>query len=133
MKENPINDIIKTSLENMGIMINVNKVIGEPILLPNNAIAIPISKVVCGYGAAGSEYDNNKKKYETSKELYPFGGGSGGGLTMTPTALIIIKDDKVKLLSIEKENDLLDKVVDLVKDIIKKKRWKYFHLYFLLV
>ena len=133
MKENPINDIIKTSLENMGIMINVNKVIGEPILLPNNAIAIPISKVVCGYGAAGSEYDNNKKKYETSTELYPFGGGSGGGLTMTPTALIIIKDDKVKLLSIEKENDLLDKVVDLVKDIIKKKRLKCFHLYFLLV
>ena len=120
MKENPINDIIKTSLENMGIMINVNKVIGEPILLPNNAIAIPISKVVCGYGAAGSEYDNNKKKYETSTELYPFGGGSGGGLTMTPSALIIIKDNKVKLLSIEKENDLLDKVVDLVKDIIKK-------------
>ena len=112
--------MLKTSLENMGIMINVNKVVGEPILLPNNVIAIPISKVVCGYGAAGSEIDKQTKKIEVSKELYPFGGGSGGGLTLTPTALIIIKDDKVKLLSIEKENDLLDKVVDLVKDIIKK-------------
>ena len=120
MKENPINDIIKTSLENMGIMINVNKVIGEPILLPNNAIAIPISKVVCGYGAAGSEYDNNKKKYETSKELYPFGGGSGGVLTLTPTALIIIKEEKIKVLNLEKENDLLNKIADVIKDIIKK-------------
>ncbi len=124
MKEHPINEILKTSLENIGQIADVNKVIGEPINLANNIIAIPISKIVYGYGVGGSQFKNkNKNKQnieEVSQELFPFGGGSGGGLTITPTALIVIHEDKVKLLNIEKENDLIPKVIDMIKDMIKK-------------
>lgn len=118
MKENPINEILKTSLENMSTLTNVNKIVGDPMLLPNDMIAIPISKVVCGYGVGGSEYQNSK--VEASSEIYPFGGGSGGGLTISPIALLIIKDDKIKVVNVEKENDILIKVADVIKDIIKK-------------
>lgn len=124
MKEHPINEILKTSLENINIITDVNKVIGEPITLANNVIAIPISKVVCAYGVGGSEFNSKNKektfKSETSNELFPFGGGSGGGLTITPTALIIIKDDNIKLLNIEKENDIFPRLIDTIKEIIKK-------------
>ena len=124
MKEHPINEILRTSLENINIITDVNKVIGEPITLANNVIAIPISKVVCAYGVGGSEFNSKNKeknfKSETSNELFPFGGGSGGGLTITPTALIIIKDDKIKLLNIEKENDIFPRLIDTIKEIIKK-------------
>ena len=123
MKEHPINDIIKTSLENIGDIVDVNKVVGDPITLPNNVIAIPISKVVCGYGVGGSQFKNKNNKVvdiETANEIFPFGGASGGGITITPSALIIIKDNKVRLLNVEKDNDIIPKVLETIKEIVKK-------------
>ena len=123
MKEHPINDIIKTSLENIGDIVDVNKVVGDPITLPNNVIAIPISKVVCGYGVGGSQFKNKNNKIvdiETANEIFPFGWASGGGITITPSALIIIKDNKVRLLNVEKDNDIIPKVLETIKEIVKK-------------
>ena len=123
MKQNPINEILKTSIENIGEIVDVNKVVGDPIKLPNNIIAIPISKVVCGYGVGGSQFKNKTNKLvseETANEIFPFGGASGGGLTITPSALIIIKENKIQLINVEKDNDLLPKILETVKDIIKK-------------
>ena len=57
---------------------------------------------------------------EISKELFPFGGATGGGLTMMPQALIIIKDNKIQLMNIDKDNDILPKMFDTIKEIIKK-------------
>ncbi len=124
MKEHPINEILRTSLENIGQMVDTNKVVGEPIILPNNVMAIPISRVVCGYGVGGSEFATNNKnkieKTEIANEIFPFGGGSGGGLTITPTAFIIIKDENINIMNIEKENELFIKLFEAVKDMIKK-------------
>lgn len=123
MKDHPINEILKTSLENINLITDVNKIIGEPIVLPNNAIAIPISKVFCAYGVGGTQFNNKNiknTKLEISNELFPFGGASSGGLTITPTALIIIKENDIKILNIEKENELLPRIIDSIKDIIKK-------------
>ena len=124
MKEHPINEILKTSLENINIITDVNKVVGEPITLANNVIAIPISKVVCAYGVGGSEFNNKNKdkafRSETSNELFPFGGGSGGALSLIPYSFIIISNNEIKLLNLDKGNDIINKVIDLLKDAIKK-------------
>ena len=123
MKEHPINEILRTSLQNINILVDVNKVIGEPILLPDNIIAIPVSKVICGYGVGGSEFKVNSKEKtnsEISKDLFPFGGATGGGLTMLPQALIIIKDNKIQLMNIDKDNEMLPKILEIFKDMIKK-------------
>lgn len=123
MKEHPINEILKTSLENIDELVNTNKAFGEPIVLPDNVIAIPVSKVIYGYGVGGSQFNskqNNNVKSEMANDIFPFGGGSGGGVTINPTALIIIKDGTIKMLSIEKENDVLPRIVDSVKEMFKK-------------
>ena len=122
MKEHPINEILKTSLENIEGMVDANKIIGEPIKIAENTIAIPISRVICGYGVGGSQFNSNKKNinFEISDELYPFGGGSGGAITLIPSAFIIINNNDVKLLHLEKDNDIVSKVLDIVKDIVKK-------------
>ena len=44
MKEHPINEILKTSLQNIEGMVNANKIIGEPIKIDENTIAIPIKR-----------------------------------------------------------------------------------------
>lgn len=123
MKEHPINEILKTSLINISDLVDTNKVIGDPITLPNEMIAIPISKVVCGYGVGGSEFSNkNKLNYasEASEEIYPFGGATGGGLTIKPQALIILKKDKIQLMNIDKENSTFNLAIDAIKEIFKK-------------
>ena len=122
MKEHPINEILKTSLQNIEGMVNANKIIGEPIKIDENTIAIPISRVICGYGVGGSQFNSNKKNpnLEAANELFPFGGGSGGALTLIPSAFIIINNNEVKLLHLEKDNDIVSKVLDIVKDIVKK-------------
>ncbi len=124
--QNPINEILKTSLENINQIVDANKIIGEPIVLPNNILAIPISKVTCGYGVGGSEFNskNSKKQIqvdtELGNEIFPFGGGSGGGLSISPTALVIIQNEKVKILNVEKNDDFLIKLFDAIKEIVKK-------------
>ncbi len=119
MKEHPISEILKTSIIQLGDLIDVGKVVGSPILLPDKSIAIPLTKVSCGFGVGGSEIPSRNDKEEYSEELYPFGGGTGGGVSITPTALIILNKGKVKIMKIEKNGFLLDKVFDTMKDIIK--------------
>ena len=123
MKEHPINEILRTSLVNISDLVDVNKVIGEPIILPNEMVAIPISKVICGYGVGGSQFNSKEGriyKSETSEELYPFGGATGGGLTIKPQALILIKKDKIQLMNIDKENTIISSTMDAIKEIFKK-------------
>ena len=130
MKEHPINEILKTSLENIDELVNTNKAFGEPIILPNDVIVIPVSKVIYGYGVGGSQF--NKKpgnaKIEMAEEIYPFGGGSGGGVTINPTALIIIKDGNIKMLSIEKVSQVTAFSITKKLEVAQNKE---LHLHFL--
>ena len=86
MREHPINDLLNISLDSIIRMVDTSKIVGTPIDLGNNRFIIPISKVSFGFGAGGSEFSNSKNdkkknlfNSETSDELFPFGGGSGGG------------------------------------------------------
>ena len=110
MKEHPINEILKTSLTNITEIVDAGKIVGEPLKINENTIAIPISKVVCGYGVGGSQFNSSKKNsnIELANEIFPFGGGSGGALTLIPTALIIIQNSEVKLMNFEKENYIIN-------------------------
>ena len=119
MKEHPISEILKASIIQLGDLIDVGKVVGSPILLPEQSIAIPLTKVSCGFGVGGSEFTSKKGNAEFSEELFPFGGGTGGGVSITPTALIILNHGKIKIMKIEKNGFFIEKVFGAVKDIIK--------------
>lgn len=121
MKEHPINEILKNSLQNINAITDVSKVIGNPIVLPNNQMAIPLVKVVCGFGVGGSEFvSKNQTNEELSEDIFPFGGGSGGAISLIPQALIVFSEGKYKLVSIEKENELPEKILSTIKEIVKK-------------
>ena len=82
MKENPINRLLDVSLGNINRLVDVSKVIGQPIKVDDDKIVIPVSKVTFGFGAGGSEFNNTSSDvYDTEMgdEVFPFGGGSGGG------------------------------------------------------
>lgn len=105
-----------TSLESM---IDVNTIVGDMVTTPDGTVIIPVSKVCFGFAAGGSEFNTNKlNKFSESTKL-PFGGGSGAGVNIMPVAFLVVKDSTIRLLNVT-ENTTLDKIIDLVPEIMTK-------------
>lgn len=126
MSEHPIEGLMKTAMNSIQDMVDVNTIIGEPIETSNNMVIIPISKVCFGFAAGGSEFsgetiDEYKKKDREEQVQYrlPFGGGSGAGVSINPVAFLVVNPDGVKLMPIT-HISTVDKLMDYVPDIIEK-------------
>ena len=72
-------------------MVDVNTIIGDPIETPDGSVILTVSKVGFGFAAGGSEFkldgDSSGGDQGQSK-VHPFGGGSGGGVSITPIAFL---------------------------------------------
>jgi len=124
MDEHPIESLMKTAMDSIQKMINVNTVIGDPVETPTGAVIIPVSRVSCGFAAGGSEFipangeeDEEKKDDENGK--MPFGGGSGGGVSVKPVGFLVVSHDQVRLLPVE-GNMVADRLIDEMPNIIDK-------------
>ena len=122
MKNNPINSLLDISLDNIARMVDINKVVGTPMRVDQNNVVIPISRVTFGFGAGGSEFTtkNSTKAYdlELSEELFPFGGGSGGGINIAPVAFLHVKEGNMEIINVNKDSSLLDKMFEIGKDLL---------------
>ena len=119
MDNHPIENLMKSTMESIKDMIDVNTIVGDPIKSPDGTTIIPISKVCFGFASGGSEFTSIKAPDTSDK--YPFGGGSGAGVTVKPVAFLVVKNDSIRLLSVDQQNTY-DKIVDTVPqifDIIK--------------
>ena len=112
-----INELVKEAMNSIKGMIDVNNVIGEPITTDSGSIIIPVTQVACGFGAGGS--DISKKDVPATGD-YPFGGGTGGGVSVKPVAFLVITGDKVKLIPMQQSGSTADKILDLVPDLVDK-------------
>ena len=106
-----IEDLAKTVLDELRETVKTETVIGNPIHVDDTTI-IPVSKVSIGFAAGGGEGDDpgTKKK--------GFGRGTGGGASVEPIGFVVIKGDKVKLLTFKKKSSDLDKIFKLVPDVM---------------
>lgn len=118
MEIHPIESLMKSTLENLKAMVDVNTVVGEPIKSHDGTLIIPISKVTLGFASGGSEFSPNKSSREED-EKYPFGGGSGSGVSVKPIAFLVIKDDNVRLIPVDQQNiNIFDRIIDQIPNII---------------
>ena len=122
----PIEGLMKTAMNSIKDMVDVNTIIGEPIETSNNMVIIPISKVSFGFAAGGSEFNyetvneyKKKDKEEEAKYRLPFGGGSGAGVSISPIAFIVMMQDSVKVLPVE-HSSAIDKLIDYVPDLMQR-------------
>ena len=90
-KQHPISHVMQTALENIKDMIDVNTVIGDPVVTGSGGTVIPVSKVSFGFVAGGGEYtQKNDDK--------PFAGGSGAGVSLQPVGFLVLREDGVHML-----------------------------------
>ena len=126
MSEHPIEGLMRTAMNSIKDMVDVNTIIGEPIETSNGMVIIPISKVCFGFAAGGSEFsgetiDEYKKKDKEEEVQYrlPFGGGSGAGVSINPVAFVIVNSDSIKVMPIE-HSSAIDKLMDYVPDLMQR-------------
>lgn len=114
----PIESLMKTAMESIKQMIDVNTVVGDAVETKTGTVIIPISQVSCGFAAGGGEYETATAAQTPGEGYLPFGGGSGAGVSVKPVGFLIVKDD-VRLLTV-KGNQLAERVVDLTPQILEK-------------
>ena len=115
MSEHPINDLMQTSMQKLREMVDVNTIVGQPIRTDDGTTIIPVSKVTFGFGSAGSDFPSAKPKDM-------FGGGSGGGVSISPIAFLVISNGNVRLLQLagSDENGTTDRIINMVPDVVDK-------------
>ena len=117
--ENKIQDIIKTSLENIRNMVDANTVIGNPINTDSGTTIIPISKVSMGFASGGLDFNGkNAKPYPAPQSNQQnFGGGGGTGLSVMPVGFLIVsRDGDVSMINVgdKTPNDPVEQILDLI-------------------
>ena len=76
MEKHPIESLMGTSMENIKDMVDVNTVVGDPVMAQDGSTIIPISRVSFGFVAGGGEYALTGA--QTGAYGLPFAGGAGG-------------------------------------------------------
>ncbi len=110
---NNIIDLLDNSVNKIKSMVDVNIVMGKMMTF-NNVSVIPISKVKCGFVSGGID------QKETSSQKNPFGGASGGTMTLTPVAFLVILENDAKILHLDEQSHILENLIDLIPDTINK-------------
>jgi sporulation protein YtfJ len=117
MEEHPIQGLMNTAMESLQSLVETNTIIGDPIETPDGGMMIPVSKVGFGFAAGGSEFNSQSNENDAT---LPFGGGSGGGVSLTPIAFLWIKNDEVKLVRLDQNSHLYEKFLELTPTVIDK-------------
>lgn len=98
-------------------MLNTKTVVGEPIKIEGTTL-IPLVNVGFGFGVGAGEGAEPKKGSG-------HGGGTGGGGGVKPVALVIIKEDLVRVEPIKSGTaSVLEKVAETIGKATSGKRDK---------
>ena len=113
MAEHPIEGLMNSAMQKLRELVDVNTIIGDPITTPDGILIIPISRVAFGFGSGGSDWPTQNPKQT-------FGGGSGGGVAVTPIGFLIVSGGEVKLLQLAAQGNTGDRLINMVPDLVDK-------------
>ena len=117
MQSNSLEGIMATTMENIRDMVDVNTVVGEPIVCADGQTVIPVSRVSFGFVAGGGDY----RKPHPDKS--PFAGGTGAGVSVVPVGFLCVRGDTVRMLPAQ-FSDSIDRALELLPQIMAEvKKW----------
>lgn len=121
MPEHPIEGLMKTAMENIKEMVDVNTVVGDPVESPDGTVIIPISRVSFGFGAGGGEFESSGREEGGVKDQQApfFGGGSGAGVSVQPVGFLVVGNGQVRLLPVD-SNAIVDRIIEVAPQFISQ-------------
>ena len=111
-----IDSITEKTAEKLTSLVDVNTVIGKPVVTASGAQVIPFTKVTMGYLSGGGEYGEVKKIEDG--ECLPFAGGAGTIINVKPAGFLI--DDGVECRLVRITDDPLDGLIEKASDLLSK-------------
>lgn len=112
---NMVKENIDSIFENLERFLKTETVVGQPITV-GEATIIPMISV--SFGAGTGAGDGNDGKGNGGN-----GGGGGVAAKVSPTAVLVIKNGEVNVISLKGKNNL-ESLVAMVPDIVEKIKLK---------
>ncbi len=106
-----LEDLVKTTLSELREVAKAQSVVGDPVEVGKTTV-IPLVKVGFGFGGGGASGKDGSQS------------GSGGGGGVQPVAVLVVKDDEVRLERMSGQSGFssaTNTVADLVKSALN--RW----------
>lgn len=120
-EKHPIEGIMYTGLQGLKNMIDVNTIVGDAITSPDGSVIIPISKVAIGFAVGGTEFEKpSAKKGNADDDRNMFGGATGGGISLTPEAFLVVGNGKIRMISVTPQNSVYDRLLDFAPEAIDR-------------
>lgn len=116
-EQHPIQGLMYTAMQSIRDMIDVNTIVGDPVETPDGTVIIPISKVGLGFGVGGSDHSASKTPEDKPAM---FGGGAGGGVSITPVAFMVVGKGQIRLMPVNPNSTIYDRILDMVPSAIDK-------------
>ncbi len=126
MGSHPIENIMQTTMENIRNMVDVNTIVGDTVVMADGTVIIPISKVSFGFVAGGGEYSGTMERKGKEKGDddsrggdYPFAGGTGAGVSLSPMAFLVVSEGEVNLLPVQ-FNNTCERLMERIPDVVSQ-------------
>lgn len=133
MADHPIEGLMKTAMESIKEMVDVNTIVGDPVETPDGSVIIPISRVACGFAAGGGEFEAtgqqggskggdgqaDQQKGQGGGGGMPFGGGSGAGVSVQPVGFLVVGQGQIRLLPVD-GNAVVDRIIDVAPQLLSQ-------------
>ncbi|MCL6580192.1 MAG: GerW family sporulation protein [Firmicutes bacterium] len=127
MADHPIQGLMKTAMESIREMVDVNTIVGDPVETQDGSVILPVSRVSFGFAAGGAEYGLPVRRQDRQAGAggdeqgtgLPFGGGSGAGVTLRPMGFLVVGQGQVRLLPVD-GRALYDRLIDLAPQLIQE-------------
>ena len=110
-----VKDIMDSAMNKMRTLVDVNSVVGTPVVVGDGITIIPVSKISYGFGAGGSDFEN-----KVSSDAPFFGGGCGTGVSVSPVGFLSIVNGNVSFLQVESFHGAIDRLIAMSPDLINK-------------
>ena len=121
MENSNVKENLEVLFEKFKNMIKVETVVGEAVQIGDTTL-VPFGDVTFGFGTGTNHCTANKSQES---------GGGGGGAKMEPSAILVIKGDRIELFNIKGNpySSSFDRLIGLVPDLVSKlKSDKYIYL-----
>jgi sporulation protein YtfJ len=119
--QQPVENLMRSTMESIKNMIDVNTVIGDPVETKDGTVAIPISRVCYAFVAGGGDLakkGEEKSENDVKDKNYPFAGGTGAGVTVMPIGFLTSSNGQLRMLPVA-YNNTADKIIDMVPNFIE--------------
>ncbi|MGE5560039.1 MAG: GerW family sporulation protein [Chloroflexota bacterium] len=125
--EHPIQGLMRTAMESIKEMVDVNTIVGEPVETQDGSVIVPVSRVSFGFAAGGAEYGGQSGQGgsadggDSGDSGLAFGGGSGAGVTIQPVGFLVVGHDSVRMLPVD-GRAIIDRLLDVAPNVLAEVR-----------